>query len=283
MKWLIFLLIISVLGNFAGLFVLYKFFKKDKYVAELHERLEQKSRVLHHVNMNNDRRLVFIHHSVGRAWLKDGLRDELLGLRLSVHSASRECNIGIDTDLNHWLPKFKNDWDEIVHYDYFSEDNRSDKENDIIMFKSCYPNSDIVSEGAKSGDPYSEQRTMSNSKAVLDSLQAIFAEHPDKIFIYVTAPPLNRDRTNLENAKRAREFNNWVKNDFLNSYKEQTDLNNLFVFDLFDILADSDNVLDSRFVIRENDSHPNFEGNKKATKEFLKFIEENKAVILGKS
>ncbi len=279
MKILIALLIISILGNLFGLFVLYKFMQKRAYVVELENRLDAKNRVLDRVGEKLPERLVFLHHSCGQNWLADGLKDSLLAAGVSVQSVTYGCPLGEDTDMNHWVPKFTNNMNEIIRFDNLTADNLSpDAEADIIMFKSCYPNSDITSDGANIGNPVEAVKTLSNYRATFDSLQTLFAQHPEKKFLYITAPPLVPSATNPENAARAREFNNWVKTEFVNQYRQQTGLDNFYVFDFFDFLADSDNVLKQDFRRSENDSHPNRKGNLSATKTFMQFLRDNNLI-----
>ena len=271
MKILITILIISILGNFAGLFVLYKFMKKNEYLATLEERLKLKDETLKKVNELLPKKMVFLHHSVGRNWLNDGLREQLMSRGIAIQSITYGDEIGEDTDMNHWVPKFEKEFDKIAHFGF----DDSGSEHDIIMFKSCFPNSDIVSSGGATGNPYEPEKTLSNYHATFDSLKNIFSAHPEKKFLYVTSPPLYKSETTPENASRAREFTKWIKNDFVEKYKTETGLNNFVVFDLFDILANEQNVLKEEFAQREGDSHPNLTGNKTASKAFVKFLEDN--------
>ena len=271
MKVLVGILIVSILGNFAGLFVLYKFTKKNEYLAMLEERLKQKDETLKKVNELLPKKLVFLHHSVGRNWLQDGLREELMSRGIAVQSITYGDEIGEDTDMNNWVPKFEKEFDKITHFGF----DDSGSEHDIIMFKSCFPNSDIVSSGGDNGNPYEPVKTLANYQATFDSLKNVFSAHPQKQFIYITSPPLYKSETSPENASRAREFAKWIKNDFVERYKTETGLNNFKVFDLFDILANEQNVLKDNFAQREGDSHPNHIANKTASKAFVKFLEEN--------
>jgi len=68
--------------------------------------------------------------------------------------------------------------------------------------------------------------------------------------------------------KRARVFNNWLKD---------YDLKNVVVFDLYDILTGEGDSNWTKYPTRDGkNSHPNSEGNTKAATEFIDFI--NKAV-----
>ncbi len=279
MKALTILLAISILGNLFGAFVLYKFMQKRSHTAELEQKLAVKERILDQAGGNLPERLVFLHHSCGRNWLDDGLKDSLLTAGVSVQSITYGCPLGEDTDMNHWVPKFSSQMANIFSFDNLAPNNiNPNAQADVIMFKSCYPNSNIVSEGAKIGNPTDPTKTLSNYRATFDSLKTLFAQHPEKKFLYVTAPPLVPSATTPENAARAREFNNWVKSDFVAQYRQQTGLDNFYVFDFFDYLADQNNVLKSEYRRSEDDSHPTRGANVGASKVFMKFLKENNLI-----
>jgi hypothetical protein len=72
-------------------------------------------------------------------------------------------------------------------------------ENEIIMFKSCYPNSylegnpdDPPTTGDKplrGQDCWSEHHTIANAKGIYSDILAYFATRQDKLFTVITAPP----------------------------------------------------------------------------------------------
>jgi hypothetical protein len=246
--------------------------------------------------------LVFIHHSCGRNWLDNSLHAALLakdyiderndiyyGTDISP-DAGRPDSLaptpGDKTNMNHWI-RWLNDY-----LNGIKAHGCADGANKIIMFKSCYPISNITSDGTEPGDPFSSSQTLTNYKAVyrhpsgpgstyLNSgytykpLEDIFAENPNTLFIPVTAPPRHyapSDATNDAEAHRARLFNNWLKNDWLASYNAaHPDLNNVAVFDWFDVLAYADdhathpNRLKAEYGGASGDSHPNATANADST------------------
>lgn len=221
-------------------------------------------------------RLLFIHHSCGSNWLKEGLRDALQNAGIEVHDATYGDTIGQDTDICHWYSKFKNDMDLVLKFDRHSNRYYGDgRENNIIMFKSCYPLSNIVSEGTRgSANPSDCRKTTANYKAAYTALAKIFSEHPDKLFVIVTAPPLVPSATKPDNARRAIEFNSWLSSDYLNGYYKTYRMYNVAVFDFFGILADNQGYLKYEFRKNQNDSHPNRKANAQASRYFIPFIKE---------
>jgi hypothetical protein len=274
------LLLIIVAGGAIGALLLYKYYQQTKAMKAMENEVGMKNQLISLGNQAFGKQLLFIHHSVGSQWLdKGGLRLELLKHGIGVHDATYGDQIGEQTDMCHWTGKFANDMQKIFKFDYHVDGYYSDSlENDIIMFKSCFPNSQIVGDGEKPGDPNSTARLVSNYQATMFSLKEAFRKYPGKIFIFLTAPPLVPNQTTPENGSRARNFSNWTKASFYNQYKQETGIDNFLVFDLFDILADSSNCLKKEYRINENDSHPNPAGLKTATGEFIRFLEEKRII-----
>ncbi len=268
------LLVISLLANVAGLVLAYKYRAMSQVLGRTQGRLEVSDRILGQINQHCHTRLVFIHHSVGRNWLLEGeLKARLIAMGIGVQSATRGSEVGQETHIHHWPGKFRDDMDDIIWFDAYSEGHRSDRyENDIIMFKSCYPNSDIGADGGDTGDAYDPERTLANYRAAFDGLREVFAEYPEKKFIYVTAPPLVPSKTTPENAARGRRFNDWLKNEYAVDYADKTNLENFSVFDFFAVLADENNVLKKEYRRSDINSHPNVIGSLAATDAFLDFL-----------
>jgi hypothetical protein len=251
--------------------------------------------------------LFFIHHSCGGQLFAPqgsdsgedciyqshpnggGLRGLLEAEGYSVHEASYASELGDKTDIFDWLPKFRDKMDKIVTAsgpDSYFEDGTK---NDIVAFKSCFPNSRFVGVGEEPGDPKGPQLTVANAKATYSALLAEFQKKPDVLFVALTAPPLIGERPAEPLWKRvarlalgkqhpddsktgplARQFNNWLKAEdgWLKGYP----LKNVVVFDYYDILTDDGKSNFLRFAATPNDEHPNKEGNTVAAKRFVPFI-----------
>ncbi len=279
-KLTIILLALIIVGIVIGLYISYKMIKAQRALASAKMGVENSYIVaeglLDHLDDIYPVRMVFLHHSVGGGILyKGGLRDSLLKLGVVIRGCTYGDEIGDRTDMNDWLPKFQNDMKRILdfkaHPNKYYEDGKT---NDIIMFKSCFPNSRIVSEGEGSGNPTSSEKTIANYKATFENLRTEMVKYPNKVFIYMTAPPNVPAATTPENAQRAREFNVWLINEYLPKFKEETGLNNLFIYDLFNLLAGDDNCLKKEYRWDENtrDSHPNDKAKKDVSENFVKFF-----------
>lgn len=255
-------------------------------------------------------RLIFIHHSCGEQLLNSGhggLGNALAANNYYVSDTNYgwagggDKEIGNNTDIGHWWRWFRGPKSEAILKDLYGADvhnadyrnvaKRPEGENTIVMFKSCYPNSEIKGnpDDKANGDlnsPHnfdcgSEQHTVANCKRIYNDLLIYFGKHPEKLFVVVTAPPVQ----DAQNAKNARAFNKWLVESWLKENKYA--LNNVFVFDYYAILTAPENhhcVKDgvvlhvdangngtARYV-KNGDDHPTPEGTKKAVKEFVPLL-----------
>ncbi|MFZ5820147.1 MAG: hypothetical protein ACOYYJ_09605 [Chloroflexota bacterium] len=239
-------------------------------------------------------KLIFIHHSTGENWLTDGYGD--LGRTLGQNNyfvsdtnyGWGPDSIGDRTDIPNWTEWFASPSTPTYMDALFNESGQNSGytrtlpdpggENQVIMFKSCFPNSEL---GGSPNDPPGEYEdmTVGGAKYVYNTILQYFATRPDKLFVVITAPPLS-DGTYAANA---RAFNNWLVNDWLreNNYT----LNNVAVFDFYNILTDPnahhrvnngqvEHLAGGRDTLYypSGDDHPSVEGSRKATEEFAPLL-----------
>ncbi len=219
-------------------------------------------------------RILFIHHSCGALlWNSYGnLANELDSLNIEPHDATYGDEIGDDTDVCHWYPKFRDYLNEVLSFNhsvdvYYTVE--SGVVNDIIMFKSCYPASAIEGWGTEPGDPESCVQTIANYQASYNALIPIFSANPDTLFIPVTAPPLNRyGGWTPENGQNASYFNTWLVNDWA------SDRTNIAIFDWFHFLANSTDFAARDDYVDGSDSHPNRKACEDTVVVFLDWIDD---------
>lgn len=268
------LTVLVVLGILLGLFISYKMIKAERRVKYLEQVVADRDNSIKnmrgHLDQALEHSMVFIHHSVGYGFLTSGgLADSLLNLGIVVRGATYGDEVGQETDICHWVPKFSNELDQILKFrehpnQYFD----GDRTNDIVMFKSCFPNSGIQADNSSQGDPTSPNRTLANYKATFEQLKKSFEKYPDKLFVYMTSPPLNPGATTPDEAKRAREFANW-----LTTVVKANGPRNFVVYDLFAFLADADGFLKAEYRPNSStDSHPNTAANRAVAGDFTRFF-----------
>ena len=270
----------------------------------------------------NPVRLIFIHHSTGENWLADENGGLGLALRDNNYFVS-DTNydwgpnaIGSLTDIGHWWLWFRgpdsSTYTNALHVEseqhsaYSRMETGPEGENEIIMFKSCFPNSGlqgspddpvppIDSNPLRGQDSGSEYHTVANAKGIYVDMLEYFRTRHDKLFVVITAPPLS-DPTYSSNA---RAFNEWLINDWLRGYPNP----NVFVFDFYNVLTTNGGDPNVNDLNRETgnhhrwwhnaiqhkidgdddndpnvleypteDDHPSRAGNLKATEEFLPLL-----------
>jgi uncharacterized repeat protein (TIGR01451 family) len=266
-------------------------------------------------------RLIFIHHSTGENWLADDNGGLGIALRNNNYFVS-DTNygwgpldldqgsdyIGDHTDIPHWYSWFTGPHratylaalyaETEQHSSYSRRPTNPGGPNTIIMFKSCFPNSNLGGNPndppASSADNFSDL-TVANAKRIYLDLLNYFAAHQEKLFVVITAPPLRADDTTPAQATNARAFNNWLMNDWLDNYPHQ----NVAVFDFYTVLTSNGGNPDTNDLgaptgnhhryrngaiehitnqggntsaYPTGDSHPSQAGNQKATGEFVPLL-----------
>ena len=240
-------------------------------------------------------KLIFIHHSSGENWLNDengGLGRALGENNYFVSDTNYGWGpdgIGDRTDILNWTEWFRGP-DSARYLDaLYNESGQNSPytrdlsdpggENQIIMFKSCFPNSNLEGNPDDPAVP-GDGLTVGNAKFIYNDLLQYFITRPDKLFIIITAPPL-QDSTYADNA---RAFNTWLVKDWLaeNNYPYP----NVAIFDFYNILTGANNHHRFQNGVIEyindrgkntahyptEDDHPSKTGNHKATTEFIPLL-----------
>jgi hypothetical protein len=176
-------------------------------------------------------------------------------------------------------------------------------DNEIVLFKSCFPNSDMYGEATDHAyaEPNDWELSVANAKAVYSRILTYFATRQDKLFVVITAPPLaaadysSGDLTPARRAANARAFNNWLVKDWLKNYSYR----NVAVFDYYNVLTSNGGNVNRNDAGAETgnhhrwwngavqhaqpvnnnyssypsgDSHPSSAGHQKATQEFVPLL-----------
>jgi hypothetical protein len=130
---------------------------------------------------------------------------------------------------------------------------------DAVVLKSCYPTSNISSEP--------ELEAMKQQYVAITNF---FVRVPTQQLVLVTSPPLRPRKTSKDNARRARELANWLSTTQYAS--------NIHVFDLFSLLAHSENHAQANTLRKQYqrpyfwDSHPNIRASQEVAPKFVEFL-----------
>lgn len=224
-------------------------------------------------NHGDFRNIVFLHHSVGHNLIEQGSVRELFtaaGYQFWDHdynSPGLTDPAGRPLGYNYSVPADNTDPDGLLAifsqpvYGLPLNAFSGLLQHEVIIFKSCYPASDIIS------DEQMQQR-----KDWYLQMRDVMDRHPDKVFVVVTQPPLNPAETRADIGTRARTFANWLKSDeYLKGHA------NIFTFDLFSALAEDNPQAPDYGMLRQpyrdgTDSHPNRAANERVGPVFVDFV-----------
>ena len=207
--------------------------------------------------------VVFLHHSVGANLIRQGsLRERLTasGFRFWDQDYNQTGLTGPDgkpRGYAYWIPGDNTNPDGYAGlfaqrvYGLPWNALSGLLQHEVIVFKSCYPVSDIRTDGM-----------LEEYRSYYRSVRSVMDRHPDHVFIVVTPPPLNPASTSAPAAARARSFADWLGSaDFLEGHP------NVFTFDLFGNLEDKNPASPEAHMLRRDyrdgdDSHPNAAANR---------------------
>lgn len=136
------------------------------------------------------------------------------------------------------------------------------KNYDVIIFKHCFPVSNIMEDTGKPNID-SDAKRLENYKLQYNALKGKMKSFPNTKFIIWTSAALTKAATTEENAGRSRQFVNWVKEEW------DEDGDNIFIFDFWQIETEGGLFLKDDYAKSEKDSHPNGELSKKASELFV--------------
>ena len=234
--------------------------------------------------------IIFLHHSVGNSLLKGGrlIFRPLVNLKIQKFFITKwfeKYNLLHQTNYKfseQYFPKREiYGWNNYP-YDYYNiwVKNASDqpykneptleiltKQYNLIIIKHCYPVGDILEDNDKPEIDSSEKR-IENYKLQYIALRQKFLEFPDTKFMILTGAARVKATTTESKARRAKEFFDWVKNEWL-SPKD-----NIFIFDFFELETEGTLYLKPEYAINQNDSHPNKAFAKRVAPYFCKCIVE---------
>jgi len=139
------------------------------------------------------------------------------------------------------------------------------KQYQIIIFKHCFPVSDIEADSG-SPDVSSSDRKIENYKAQYEELKKKLHEFPETKFIVWTGAALVKRAVTEEKAERARQFFEWVRTE----WDQPGD--NIFLFDFHQLETEGGLYLKDEYAAGSEDSHPGPDFSKRAASLFCSRI-----------
>ena len=242
----------------------------------------------------------FMHHSTGEIYWNGGLDKALTDHNYVGYAPWWDG----ETD----PPDFYNEFSDSTKWNIIAKENMPEGETrNIVLFKSCYPASDIASD-----------EMLEEYKAYYKKLYEVYAAHPNTLFVPMSTPPLLKVNTTADAAKRAQDFETWLTTDYVTDYQKYTQNNltyntkdyniggfriprglfsftkknkqvsdaiaqsskatiNLAPFQLHSILEDSNGYLAAAYQSDPSDDHPNNKSGEVVGEAMWKHL--NKAII----
>lgn len=233
-KKLLIAIIVIIFVTFGG--ATYYYLSKD--------RLETSKETSENQNPEKFAKSVFfIHHSTGEIYWNGGMEESLTG---AGYTAAAPWWDGA-TDPVDFYGEFTNDsnWEILEPYA-------------IIIFKSCFPASDITSD-----------EMLEEYKGYYNQLYSVYQNHPDKLFVPMSTPPLLSASTTADASRRALDFEEWLIGEYVDNYQGK----NLAPFGLHSLLSDNAGYLASEFIVEGGDDHPNDYSGQVVGKAIVKHLE----------
>lgn len=124
------------------------------------------------------------------------------------------------------------------------------KDYRVIIFKHCFPVSNILPD-QDSADVNSDLKTVSNYQLQYLALKDKFHEFPDTKFIVCTGAAQVKSSITEDEAKRAKEFFKWVKNEW------DIPNDNIYIWDLYELQTEGSLYFIDKYSESPGNSHPN--------------------------
>jgi hypothetical protein len=139
------------------------------------------------------------------------------------------------------------------------------RDYDVIIWKHCYPVGNIL-EDTGNPDINSEEKRIENYRLQYEALKRKMLEFPDTRFIVWTGAALVKSWTNEDEARRSRQFFDWVKSEW-----DDPD-DNIYIWDLYELETEGGLFLNEDYAMTPNNPHPNNKFSGKAARLFCQRI-----------
>jgi len=221
-------------------------------------------------NQNDMKKIIFLHHSTGKnVWLGGTNKyiNKLTGKNdvqdyFDNYNKKNNTNYSISERI---FPKaspygwknypfdYYNIWVKNAGNEYYMEEPTLEmlaSEYDIIIFKHCYPVSQIIQD---KGIPElnSEEKRLENYKLQYEALKNKMHEFQNKKFFIWTPAVHVKNLISEEEALRTRQFYDWI----MNEWDEKGD--NIFIWDFYKYETEGGLYLLEKYSEGSNNSHPN--------------------------
>lgn len=213
--------------------------------------------------------IIFLHHSTGHVIWKGqsgGLRG-LLGKKEAIPGWFDDYNKTNNTNYqiteqnfpkaepygwNNYPFDYYNIWVKNAGNEPFQDEPTLEiltKDYDVVIFKHCFPLSNIL-EDTGNPDTLSSDKRKENYKAQYAEIKRKLNEFPETKFILWTAAAHVKSNVTEEEAKRTKEFVEWV----IAEWDSPDD--NIYLWDFYSLETEGELYLKEEYSAKKGDSHP---------------------------
>ena len=236
---------------------------------------------LNHENMNRDQNIIFLHHSTGEAIWNGNSRNLnfLFGkiqkkfnrrtnrqakmLRLFRNYNSKNGTGYSIKELvfpktepygwNNYPYDYYNIWVKNGGDKHFMDEPTLEiltKKYQVIIFKHCFPVG-LIEPDQDTSNIDSDYKSLANYKLQYLALRDKLNQFDSCKFILWTGAALVKNQTNEEQAKRTKEFFDWVKKEW------DRPGDNIYLWDFYDLETEGNLYMKEEYAVSVDDSHPN--------------------------
>lgn len=207
--------------------------------------------------MEKPKRIIFLHHSTGYLiweggvlkWFENYNSKNSTNYQITEHAFPKKSPYGWKNyPYDYW-----NIWVRHAGVEKFMSEPTLEiltKKYDVIIFKHCFPVSNIEEDKGKP-DISSESKRVENYKLQYEALRKKLREFPNNKFIIWTGAALVKKATKERNAKRANAFFDWVRSE----WDKQGD--NIYIWDFYTLETERGLYLKGEYASGRKNSHPN--------------------------
>lgn len=221
---------------------------------------------------------VFLHHSTGGCIWSSGSTTNVpneISKYNSNHSLSGQLAVSLKERSWPETP-WNNEWERwhriFENKDLVDADIRPIlQSNKIVVIKSCFPSSNIWSNGVPSDTLNPKNKSAYNYKWHWRHIVRAMKNYSGNFFVIWTNAPLAASSTNSAEAKRSHDFCLWAKDTLAAGLDKEIKQfpNNVYIFDFYHKLVGTDWKLQPQFAENVGDSHPNAKASKLVAPQFV--------------
>ena len=206
---------------------------------------------------SEDINILFLHHSTGSNIWNGGVKEwfESYNISYSTNYSIFEQDFPKSSPYgwNNYPFDYWNIWVKHASEEPYKKEPTLEmitKQYDIVIWKHCFPVGDIKEDTGES-NINSEIKSMENYKIQYEALKEKMKKFNQTKFIVWSIPALVEKKTTEEKASRAKEFYNWVKNE----WDQKGD--NIYLWDFYELETEGGLYLKNEYAQSQENSHPN--------------------------